>query len=114
MLIIVVFFSPTDRPELSNWTTHWVSFLILMLLGCSNTILVRGVYIDAEEPEGQCVDFPCQYLRVSIQKERLKRLNNKTEEENSKSFNKNEKSLDTFVNISIIHTPPIENSTNYC
>lgn len=42
-------------------------------------MLVRGVYIDAEEPAGQCVIFPVYYLRLFFQKERTKkqkRLNN--------------------------------------
>jgi hypothetical protein len=42
-------------------------------------VLVRGVYIDAEEPAGQCVIFPVYYLRLFFQKERnkkQKRLNN--------------------------------------
>lgn len=44
-------------------------------MGCSNSLLVRGVYIDAEEPGGKCVIFPCYYLRVLFQEERQKKLN---------------------------------------
>lgn len=53
-----------NNPELSRWITHVGCFLLLVLLNCSNTILVRGVYIDAEEEGGQCVVFPCHYLRL--------------------------------------------------
>lgn len=43
------------------------------MLNCSNTVLVRGVYIDAEEPGGQCVIFPVYYVRLFFQKERNKK-----------------------------------------
>jgi hypothetical protein len=36
-------------------------------------VLVRGVYIDAEEPAGQCVIFPVYYIRLFFQKERTKK-----------------------------------------
>ncbi|CAH0406815.1 unnamed protein product [Chilo suppressalis] len=67
-----VYFFP-ETPKLSNWTTHIVSIVLLMLLNCSNSILVRGVYIDAEEPAGECVVFPCHYLRLFFHKERTKK-----------------------------------------
>lgn len=43
------------------------------MLNCSNSVLVRGVYIDAEEPAGQCVVFPIYYIRFFFQKERTKK-----------------------------------------
>lgn len=43
------------------------------MLNCSNSVLVRGVYIDAEEPGGQCVIFPVYYIRLYFQKERTKK-----------------------------------------
>lgn len=43
-------------------------------MGCSNTLLVRGVSIDAEEPDGKCVVFPCYYLRNIFQEDKLKKL----------------------------------------
>lgn len=58
---------------MSNWITHGVSLLMLILLNCSNSVLVRGVYIDAEEPAGQCVVFPVYYIRLFFQKERTKK-----------------------------------------
>ncbi|KXJ78862.1 hypothetical protein RP20_CCG003261 [Aedes albopictus] len=62
-----------DNVLLSNWITHGVSLLLLILLNCSNSVLVRGVYIDAEEPAGQCVVFPVYYIRLFFQKERTKK-----------------------------------------
>ncbi|XP_058060505.1 uncharacterized protein LOC131211153 isoform X2 [Anopheles bellator] len=62
-----------DQRLLSNWITHAVSLVLLILLNCSNSVLVRGVYIDAEEPAGQCVVFPVYYIRLFFQKERNKK-----------------------------------------
>lgn len=62
-----------DEPLLSNLITHGVSITILTMLNCSNSVLVRGVYIDAEEPAGQCVIFPVYYIRLFFQKERTKK-----------------------------------------
>ncbi|XP_037870502.1 uncharacterized protein LOC101740376 isoform X3 [Bombyx mori] len=70
--LLNVYFFP-DWPKFSNWCTHIVSFCLLVLLNCSNSILVRGVYIDAEEPDGECVVFPCHYLRLFVHKERTKK-----------------------------------------
>lgn len=53
--------------------SHAVSFLLLALLNCSNSVLVRGVYLDAEEPAGQCVIFPVYYVRMFVQKERTRK-----------------------------------------
>ncbi|KZC10897.1 hypothetical protein WN55_01596 [Dufourea novaeangliae] len=62
-----------DNPELSCWITHVGCFVFLVLLNCSNSILVRGVYIDAEEEDGKCVVFPCHYLRLFFKVEREKK-----------------------------------------
>ena len=53
-----------ENHEMSCWITHIGCFIFLVLLNCSNSILVRGVYIDAEEDKGKCVVFPCHYLRL--------------------------------------------------
>ncbi|XP_055548350.1 uncharacterized protein LOC129731960 isoform X1 [Wyeomyia smithii] len=66
------YFLPDNR-LMSDWITHSVSLLLLILLNCSNSVLVRGVYIDAEEPAGQCVVFPVYYVRLFFQKERNKK-----------------------------------------
>lgn len=62
-----------DNRELSCWITHVGCFVFLVLLNCSNSILVRGVYIDAEEDDGKCVVFPCHYLRLFFKVEREKK-----------------------------------------
>lgn len=51
------------------------------MLNCSNSVLVRGVYIDAEEPGGQCVIFPVYYIRFYFQKERNKKQRRKLDAE---------------------------------
>jgi hypothetical protein len=67
------YFQTPDNKLLSDWITHGVSLVLLILLNCSNSVLVRGVYIDAEEPAGQCVIFPVYYIRLFFQKERTKK-----------------------------------------
>lgn len=62
-----------DNLILSYWLTHVIPFLILAALKCSNSILVRGVYIDADGPGGQCVDIPIHYVKLHFQRERTKR-----------------------------------------
>ncbi|XP_060529868.1 uncharacterized protein LOC132704106 [Cylas formicarius] len=69
-----LYFLPDDV-ELSCWMGLVISLVLLILLGCSNSLLVRGVYIDAEESDGRCVVFPCYYLRLIFQQEKLKKLN---------------------------------------
>lgn len=68
-----------ENKLLSDWITHGVSLVLLILLNCSNSVLVRGVYIDAEEPAGQCVIFPVYYIRLFFQKERTKKQKRLTE-----------------------------------
>lgn len=70
-----IFFKFPENKLLSDWITHGASLILLILLNCSNSLLVRGVYIDAEEPEGQCVVFPVYYIRLFFQKERTKKEN---------------------------------------
>jgi hypothetical protein len=52
-----------ETPLVSFWVTHWVCLILLMILCCGNSLLVRGVYIDGEEEGGQCVVFQVNYLR---------------------------------------------------
>ncbi|XP_053692027.1 uncharacterized protein LOC128740508 [Sabethes cyaneus] len=66
------YFLPDNR-LMSDWITHSLSLILLILLNCSNSVLVRGVYIDAEEPAGQCVVFPVYYVRLFFQRERNKK-----------------------------------------
>ncbi|XP_034256969.1 uncharacterized protein LOC117654443 isoform X3 [Thrips palmi] len=62
------------NPVASYWISHLLPFLLLVLLNSANSILVRGVYIDAEEEGGQCVEFPIYYLRLFFQNRRRKKL----------------------------------------
>ncbi|OXU28904.1 hypothetical protein TSAR_008182 [Trichomalopsis sarcophagae] len=62
-----------EDPKMSCWITHFGCFVFLVLLNCSNSVLVRGVYIDAEEEAGKCVVFPCHYLRMFFKIEREKK-----------------------------------------
>lgn len=62
------------NPVASYWISHLLPFLLLVLLNCANSSLVRGVYIDAEEEGGQCVEFPIYYLRLFFQNRRRKKL----------------------------------------
>lgn len=71
--ILWIFFIHTDDPLASNLITHIGGFVLLALLNCSNSLLVRGVFVDAEEPAGQCVIFPVYYVRLFFQKERTKK-----------------------------------------
>lgn len=65
LLLIMITFS--DAPITSYWVSHIACFGFLVLINSSNSILVRGVYIDAEEDGTQCVDFPCYYVRLLVQ-----------------------------------------------
>lgn len=71
--LLNVYFLP-NNPVASNWISHVLPFLLLVLLNSANSILVRGVYIDAEEEGGQCVEFPIYYLRLFFQNRRRKKL----------------------------------------
>lgn len=62
-----------DNRILSYWLTHLIPFLILAALKCSNSILVRGVYIDADEPGGESVDIPINYVKLHFERERNKK-----------------------------------------
>lgn len=67
-----LFFVKDDK-LMSNLICHCVSFVFLAMLNCSNSVLVRGVYIDCEEDAGQCVIFPVYYIRLFFQRERIKK-----------------------------------------
>lgn len=90
-----------DNLELSCWITHWICLIILVLLGCSNSLLVRGVYIDAEEPAGKCVVFPCHYLRLIFQEQKLKKMQSEQRKTELKPFENN--------HISVQNTEQIHN-----
>ncbi|XP_015374492.1 PREDICTED: uncharacterized protein LOC107169301 isoform X1 [Diuraphis noxia] len=86
-----------DAPITSYWVSHIACFGFLVLLNSSNSILVRGVYIDAEEDGTQCVDFPCYYVRLLVQKRKRKkqiRNNEESKEMTQIKIGKEEKSED--------------------
>ncbi|XP_049868406.1 uncharacterized protein LOC126368447 [Pectinophora gossypiella] len=62
-----------EYPEIANWATHFVSLVVLVLLNCFNTVLVRGVYFDAEEPEDECMVFPCHYIRIYYHRRKMRK-----------------------------------------
>ncbi|CAH1101314.1 unnamed protein product [Psylliodes chrysocephalus] len=114
--LLNIYFLP-DNLEMSCWITHWVSLIILILCRCSNSLLVRGVYIDAEEPAGKCVVFPCYYLRVIFRKKKLKKLNLATMSLNDtiKKVNHKESASNHVVKISTISDTVEENcDTKQC
>ncbi|XP_014250214.1 uncharacterized protein LOC106667066 isoform X1 [Cimex lectularius] len=76
--LLNVYFLP-DMPHLSNILTHAFSFLLLVLINSSNSILVRGVYVDAQEDGEQCVDFPCYYIRLFFQSRQKKKFLSESE-----------------------------------
>lgn len=92
-----------ENKLLSDWLTHGVSLILLILLNCSNSVLVRGVYIDAEEPAGQCVIFPVYYIRLFFQKERTKKQKRQME--------KMEK-IDINNTVVLIEKPQMNHSTS--
>lgn len=57
-----------------------VSLALLVLLGCANSLVVRGVFIDAEEPDGRCVLLPCYYFRLILQAKQLQKVAPETAE----------------------------------
>jgi len=68
-----MFLYPSDNKLLSFWLTHIVPFLLLAALKCSNSILVRGVFIDAEGVGADSVDIPINYVRLHFLRERRKK-----------------------------------------
>ncbi|XP_037927305.1 uncharacterized protein LOC119661872 [Teleopsis dalmanni] len=71
--LLDVYLYPDNR-ILSFWLTHVIPFLILAALKCSNSILVRGVFIDAEGHGGECVDLPINYVKLHFERERTKKV----------------------------------------
>ncbi|KAL1506752.1 hypothetical protein ABEB36_006055 [Hypothenemus hampei] len=84
--LINIYFLPSV-PDLSNLVSVAIGFLALVLLNCSNTLLVRGVCLDAKEPKGECVIFPCQYLSIILKQDNTMTKTDASEEE---LINKNE------------------------
>jgi hypothetical protein len=47
--------------------THAAGLIITSLCYCAHSVLVRGVYLDAEEPGPAAAVLPCYYLRYFFQ-----------------------------------------------
>ncbi|XP_066151731.1 uncharacterized protein [Euwallacea fornicatus] len=95
-----IYFLP-DNMALSCWITLVVSSVSLILLGCSNSIVAKGVFIDAEEPDGKCVVLPCYYFRIIFQSQKIKKINNKKAQIANKQRKQDNTSVDSHVTISI-------------
>ncbi|KAK6636152.1 hypothetical protein RUM43_009804 [Polyplax serrata] len=63
--LLNIYFLP-EFPIWSYWITHLGCFAFLVLINCSNTVLVRGVYLDGEDG-GKCVIFPIFYFTLLCQ-----------------------------------------------
>jgi len=86
-----------DNPLFSYSLTHAVGFIVLVLINSANSILVRGVYIDAEEPGEQCVDFPCYYLRLFFQAKRKKKLIRAAQKKQAEVLSGGRSEVDTLL-----------------
>lgn len=106
--LLDIYFLP-DNLELSGWITAWVSLIVLFLCRCSNSLLVRGVYIDAEEPGGDCAVFPCYYLRIIFLKKKLKKMNLNTYNLND-TIKFNQKEVEMQHNNPIVNINTISSS----
>ncbi|EDV98832.1 uncharacterized protein LOC6566902 isoform X2 [Drosophila grimshawi] len=71
--LLDVYVYPDDL-LMSSWITHIIPFLALAALKCSNSILVRGVFIDAEGSGSESVHLPINYVRLHFLRERSKKL----------------------------------------
>uniref|UniRef100_A0A6M2DZX2 Uncharacterized protein n=1 Tax=Xenopsylla cheopis TaxID=163159 RepID=A0A6M2DZX2_XENCH len=69
--LLDLYFLPEHRIA-SDWITHAGCLFVLLVLNCGNSVLVRGVYVDAEENAGDCVILPVQYLRLYFKREKNK------------------------------------------
>lgn len=56
-----------DHKVLSCVATHAAGLILLSLCYCAHSILVRGVYLDAEEPGASAAVLPYFYTRYFIQ-----------------------------------------------
>ncbi|XP_017099899.2 uncharacterized protein fusl [Drosophila bipectinata] len=70
--LLDVYLYPDDR-LMSFWLTHIIPFLLLAAIKCSNSILVRGVFIDGEGVGADSVDIPINYVRLHFLRERQKK-----------------------------------------
>ncbi|KAH8248785.1 hypothetical protein KR032_003231 [Drosophila birchii] len=70
--LLDVYLYPENK-LLSFWLTHIIPFLLLAAIKCSNSILVRGVFIDGEGVGAESVDIPINYVKLHFLRERRKK-----------------------------------------
>ncbi|BFF95785.1 uncharacterized protein DMAD_13116 [Drosophila madeirensis] len=71
--LLDVYLYPDNR-LMSFWLTHIIPFLLLAAIKCSNSILVRGVFIDGDGTGAESVDIPINYVRLHFLRERRKKV----------------------------------------
>ena len=59
-----------DHKVLSCIATHAAGLIVLTLCYCAHSILVRGVYLDAEEPGASAAVLPYFYTRYFMEVKR--------------------------------------------
>lgn len=65
-LKIAYFKSHVEHKVWSNLLTHVAGLAILIICYCAHSILVRGVYLDGEEPGADAAALPYYYVRYFI------------------------------------------------
>ncbi|XP_017032089.1 uncharacterized protein fusl [Drosophila kikkawai] len=80
--LLDVYLYPENK-LLSFWLTHLIPFLLLAAIKCSNSILVRGVFIDGEGVGAESVDIPINYVRLHFLRERRKKTAHSAESSKS-------------------------------
>lgn len=69
----VCYYVISESPYITSWCCHVLSLLVLIGLNCFNTVLVRGVYFDDEEPSDEAVVFPCHYIRIYYHRRKMRK-----------------------------------------
>ncbi|KAL9923358.1 transmembrane protein fuseless isoform 1-T3 [Glossina fuscipes fuscipes] len=87
-----------DNLILSYCVTHIIPFLVLTALKCSNSILVRGVYIDADGEGSDSINIPINYIKLHFQRERNKRSKAMSLHKPNLLIHKNEKEAHCTLN----------------
>lgn len=54
--------------------SHIISFLLLVLLNCSNSVLVKGIELDGNGTTIEYLQIPVHYVRLHFQHERYKKM----------------------------------------
>lgn len=61
---------------MSSYITQGVSLIVLLVLQCSNSLIIRGFAVDGDEPGGECIKFTDQqyYLKQFVQKDKNRKI----------------------------------------